>query len=409
MFTKFSLPTFLGRIYSYLELFGRQHPFTATHAGSSTSPEPGFVLLISGGNVMSTTFRRILYVAAMSALPWTTAEVDAQVNATIQWVQPVEAVFVADLTPLGADRNPDFIAITLTQPAGRSQNIVLELNARMESPDRLQIVRGTTDPFLFTGTVRRITNRDMASRSSDVEITDYEVDPQSERLARSATLPTGTYVFGVVVRTPTGLVLGSDEVRLSIGSPTRLQLLSPGVVVGDAPPVITTPSPRFSWTPDQEVAGAAAAYRLTVARADGAASGEEAIQGFASWQTVTGSTTAFYPGSAEALPLEPGATYAWQVTREVRTTAGVETVESPIYWFRMAESGAGGGERASADEAVAQRVEQLATMLGIAELTGKWTVASVTVDGRPAPLDGVSELLAAIAAGQVQVLSIRVR
>jgi hypothetical protein len=31
------------------------------------------------------------------------------------------------------------------------------------------------------------------------------------------------------------------------------------------------------------------------------------------------------------------------------------------------------------------------------------------VDGRAAPMDGVSELLAAIAAGQVQVMSIRVK
>jgi hypothetical protein len=174
--------------------------------------------------------------------------------------------------------------------------------------------------------------------------------------------------------------------------------------------VVTTPSPRFLWTPDQEITGAGAGgYRVTVARADGAASGEEAIQGFASWQTVTTATTAFYPGSAEALPLEPGATYAWQVTREVRTSAGIETLESPIYWFRMADAGGGATERASADKAVAQRVEQLAAMLGISELTGKWAVASVMVDGRAAPLDGVSDLLAAIAAGQVQVISIRVR
>jgi hypothetical protein len=128
-------------------------------------------------------------VAAMSALPWTASGVAAQVNATIQLVQPVEAIFVADLTPMGADRNPDFIAITLTQPAGRSQQLVLEINARMESPDRLQIVRGTTDPFLLSEPVRRITNRDIARPNSDVEVTDYEVDPQSERLARSSTLP----------------------------------------------------------------------------------------------------------------------------------------------------------------------------------------------------------------------------
>jgi hypothetical protein len=357
---------------------------------------------------MSAKFRTILCAAAVSALPAAAAEAAAQVGATIQWVHPVEAVFVADLTPQGASRNPDFIAITLT--TSRSQTVVMELSARMESPDRFQIVRGNTDPFQLSGPVRRITNRDFATRGSDVEITDYEVDPQTERLTRSSSLPAGTYVFGVVIRTPLGVVLDSDEVRVTIGAPSRLQLISPGLPVGSSPPLITSPAPRFLWSADGDVTGAGAAtYRLTVARADGAASGEEAMQGFASWQTVTSGTTAFYPGSAEALPLEPGATYAWQVTREVRTSAGVEQLESPIYWFRMGQSGSRGTARASADEAVSQRVEQLAALLGIDELAGRWQVSSVTVDGRTVALDGVEELLAAIAAGQVTVLSIRVR
>jgi hypothetical protein len=48
-------------------------------------------------------------------------------------------------------------------------------------------------------------------------------------------------------------------------------------------------------------------------------------------------------------------------------------------------------------------------MLGIEELAGRWQVSSVLVDGRTVPMDGVEALLAAIAAGQVTVLSIRVR
>jgi hypothetical protein len=357
---------------------------------------------------MSAKFLRIFCAAAAVTLPGTAAEAVAQVQATIQWVQPVEAVFVADLTPLGAGRNPDFIAITLT--TSRTQSVILELNARMESPDRLQIVSGTTNVFALVAPVLRITNRDLAQSGGRYRITDYDVDPQSDRLAKSSSLPAGTYVFGVTVRTPNGVVLDSDEVRVTIGAPSRLQLLSPGLPVGNPPPVITTPSPRFLWSTDGPVSGAGAAtYRLTVARADGAASGEEAIQGFASWQTVVTGTTAFYPGSAEALPLEPGATYAWQVTREVRTSAGVEQLESPIFWFRMGEPGSPGAERANANEAVEQRIAQLATMLGIEELAGRWVVASVTVDGRPVASDGVEELLAAIAAGQVTVLNLRVR
>ena len=42
--------------------------------------------------------------------------------------------------------------------------------------------------------------------------------------------------------------------------------------------------------------------------------------GVASWESLTTNTTVFYPASAEALPLEAGSTYVWQVVREIRTS-----------------------------------------------------------------------------------------
>jgi hypothetical protein len=334
-----------------------------------------------------------------------------QVGVTLQWIYPVETFYVSDLTPYAEGNHPDLLGITLMEGTGRGQTVSLEVRVVQEAPVRRQMFVGTTDPFLLQG-VRRITNRDLTRKGNDVAIEDYEVG-DIDALVQTGRLPAGAYLFTVTARGVAGVSLGSGELRLVIGAPTRIDPLGPGTLVGDAPLIVTTPSPRFMWSTDGASSGLGTAmYTLRVVRADGASSAEEAMQGFASWQTVTSQTSAIYPGSAEALPLEAGATYAWQVTREVRTSVGIDRIESPIYWFTMAASASrnsGVGVGSAAERAMRSRLEQLYRALGLAELIGYYKVTGLMVDGRSWPIDGVEELLAAIAAGEVPLISIRVR
>jgi hypothetical protein len=358
---------------------------------------------------MIATHPRILGVVLLTSLMATAGRASGQVGVTLQWVYPVETVYVSDLTPYGEGNHPDFLAITLTEGTGRPQTIGLEIRVLQESPAQRQMFLGNTDPFLLEG-VRRLTNRDLTRKGNDVVIEDYEVG-DVDALVQTGRLPAGTYLFTATARGAGGVALGSGDLRLVVGAPTRIDPLGPGTLVGDAPLIVTTPSPRFMWSTDGVSSGmGSATYTLRVVRADGAGSAEEAMQGFASWQTVTTQTSVIYPGSAEALPLEAGATYAWQVTREVRSTDGVERIESPIYWFTMAASASGNtGVGAAADRAMRSRLEQLYRSLGLTELMGYYKVTGLRVDGRAMPIDGVEELLAAIAAGEVPLISLRVR
>jgi hypothetical protein len=353
----------------------------------------------------------------LTLLPSLASEAAAQVGVTLQWIYPVETVYVSDFTPTSGGQNPDFLSVTLVEGTGRDQQITLELGISMEQPNPGLLFRGTTDPFVLRG-VRRITNRELARSGTDVSFQSYEVGADNEAILQTGTLPSGTYLFRAVVRSAQGIELDQDEVRLTLGNPTRVELLSPGRPVGESPPLLSTPSPRFLWSADGSISGAGfASYTLRVARADGASSGEEAMQGFAAWQTVISQTSAMYPGSAQALPLEPGGTYAWQVTREVRTSGGVERLESPIYWFRMATTGTqGSGSSASSslasgvNQAVGMRLGELFRAIGLGEeLAGFSRVTGVLVDGRAVAVNGVEELLAAIAAGEITVKSIRIR
>jgi hypothetical protein len=364
---------------------------------------------------MSTTYPGALGALLLTFLPLMAEEAAAQVGITLQWIYPVETVYVSDFIPRPGGQNPDFVSITLMESTGRDQQVTLELSIAMEQPDPGLLFRGITDPFVLRG-VRRITNRELTGRGSDVSFQDYDVGTDNEAILQTGTLPSGTYLVRAVVRSAQGVELDQDEVTLTLGNPTRVELLAPGRPVGEPPPLVSTPSPRFLWSADGSITGAGfASYTLRVARADGASSGEEAMQGFASWQTVLSQTSTLYPGSAQALPLEPGGTYAWQVTREVRTSGGVERLESPIYWFRMgtggmAQSGAGRSLLSGANQAVAMRLSELFRAIGLAEeLAGFSTVTGVLVDGRAVPVTGVAELLAAIAAGEITIKSIRVR
>ena len=91
-------------------------------------------------------------------------------------------------------------------------------------------------------------------------------------------------------------------------------------------------------------------------------------------------------------------------TRELRSSGGTELVESPVYWFRV---GGPGGPAAAG--ALALRFAALLRALGLSELDGFTPVGATLQDGRVLPLDKLEELLAAIQAGEVAVLSAQVR
>jgi hypothetical protein len=331
------------------------------------------------------------------------ASSSAQVQVSIRRLAPVEAIYLADLLPGSPGARPDLLGITLISQG--TSSVVLEVEVAREDPSPVQIFRGTTDPFTLQGGALHLTARDLAMDGGAYAITDYAVndDLLSDPGLQSGRLPAGTYVFTVTARAPQGGELDSDELRITLGAVSRVDLLAPGAQAdAGAPPIVPGPTPRFLWS--AEGGSSAARYRLRVVRVDGEGSAVEAVQaGFPVWETVTSLTSAFYPASAQAIRLEPGGTYAWQVTREVGTSGGDELVESPIYWFRIA--GEGGGT-----DAADPRFAILLRSLGLSpELDGFTPVGARTSDGRVIPLPELEALLAAIAGGEIPLLSVRVQ
>jgi hypothetical protein len=119
--------------------------------------------------------------------------------------------------------------------------------------------------------------------------------------------------------------------------------------------------------------------------------------------------TAIYPSSVEAIQLEAGASYAWQIIRYVETSSGTVDIESPIFWFKM-EDPAAGVVGASVDEEVDQMIDQIQEMQGVGDqLEGYQPTGQVIVDGQPMNLNALRNLLEQILNGQLQVGTIIIR
>ena len=443
--------------------------------------------------------------------------VGAQVAVSVQWLYPMETLYLADLSGYTQSRQPEFLSVSLLNGAAQPQQIVLEVTFDRLRPSSAQIFLGTTDPFVLSGTGRRLTNRDLSCENCEVGIENAQLADDFETLlAESGRFPAGSYLVTVRALQPGGVELDRGSATFELANPSRIELLSPGRPFGDTPEILSgqtprfvwssdagmasgggeytirvvrveaaasaedaiqgfanwegmttattalypgsvsaiplepggtyawqvvravrssagtdplespiyspgrpfgdTPeilsgqTPRFVWSSDAGMASGGGEYTIRVVRVEAAASAEDAIQGFANWEGMTTATTALYPGSVSAIPLEPGGTYAWQVVRAVRSSAGTDPLESPIYWFRMAEAQIGADQGSGGDVGAGNQLALLAQLLGLGdELSGFRPTGQILVDGQPVPADQLEELLRAIQAGEISINSINVR
>jgi len=266
-------------------------------------------------------------------------------------------------------------------------------------------------------------NRELGREDSPFEEdeSDYDEEAAGElagTILQSGLLPSGTYYFTVEVLDEAGqLVPGASAVHaLWVSNPSRVDLVGPGGLFGGHLPVIATSTPQFFWSTDALAdvilpsGRVSAGFQIRVVKVEGAPTAEEAMQGFAVWEeTVENQTTVVYPSSVEAMALELGETYAWQVVRQVETSGGIRGIESDIFWFKM-EDPTGGLIGSGIEEAVAQMLEQILELHGVAgEVEGYQPTGQVLIDGRPVDLNSLRNLLEQVLSGQLQIATIIIR
>jgi len=161
-----------------------------------------------------------------------------------------------------------------------------------------------------SGTVELDAGPSVRSFTTSDIITWEELDYEEELLEsvyRSGRLPEGEYTVEVEVRDLTETLLARTEASFTIAYPEPPELIAPA----EAAPLITS-NPTFQWTPVVLPAGHTVSYLFKVVELLEGQAPETAIDRNPSHHEArTSGTVLTYP--VDALPLERGRTYVWQV------------------------------------------------------------------------------------------------
>lgn len=241
-------------------------------------------------------------------------------------------------------------------------------------------------------------------------------------------LADGQYSFHVVVRSGSssdeGSLIVSDEVieTIVVTTPTSLNLIGPGGALADSSQnVIFSPYPIFQWE-TEPCPGCESFIRIAKFDSDSHSSPEEAIQDVTTfpmdqtkgWESVGIATNFQYPLS-DAIDLEPGETYVWQVQKALPTTEGTESFTSPIFAFKLADL----TETTTAGAQMLHPVlQQLMELMGESQfrayfgpdgdLGGFEPSGTYVVNGMEVSVDEVFRLLRQFTEGSQNIISISV-
>tara|TARA_Y100000588_G_C14187242_1_gene896382 strand:+ start:272 stop:1468 length:1197 start_codon:yes stop_codon:yes gene_type:complete len=171
-----------------------------------------------------------------------------------------------------------------------------------------------------------------------------EMEEMFNAIVQTGRLPNGIYTFRIAIITEEGQEIVEEDI-LNISNPSMLQLITPGGALADTLiNEVYTSFPILQWESDPCNITSDCEYFIRVSEFNPQehSSIDQAIesvtrlpldqsQGFES--VGFGVTTFQYPTSAG--DLEPGKIYAWQVKKDLLTTAGTEELLSNILVFKI--------------------------------------------------------------------------
>ena len=158
-------------------------------------------------------------------------------------------------------------------------------------------------------------------------------------------LADGNYTFRVTIKSGLkGNLSITDDIMetVQVTSSTSLNLISPGGELADSlQNIIFSPYPIFQWDTNP-CQGCESFIRVAKFDPNLHSSINEAINDITvlpvnqseNWKSAGFATNYQYPFS-DAIDLEPGSIYVWQVQKKLPTTEGVEAFTSPIFAFKL--------------------------------------------------------------------------
>jgi len=265
----------------------------------------------------------------------------------------------SDPSPYVADWEADPSIVTLVLSYTGAGNVAFYLDGRMTRGSET-IVAGRSTPFEFVRPSQVVlTTRDGIWETNSVT---YQATLR-DQLEQTGRLPDGEYQFCVDVRqglpeAGPGALLAAECAPFSITAPQPPTLITPA----DGESVIQ-PFPTFVWTPVLLGPNTRVGYHLRLAPVLPGQSPLEAINNLPTFESDLAAAVMSYP--QDALPLDQGGRYVWQVQAidDAGQPVGERQGKSEIWSFTV---GAGPGEPAFGG----RMPDTLTLIAGVARLRG---------------------------------------
>jgi hypothetical protein len=211
-------------------------------------------------------------------------------------IQPFPSPYYSDW-----QANPNIGSLTVMNNTGSAGTVQIYFTIT-DQMNRV-VVSGTSDPQTIAAGAIKVYDSPYQVAGSATH------DARIERIAsRTGRLPEGSYTACAAAADESGFVLAQSCADFSIAYPDPPELLGP-----DDGADLTDTSPLFQWTPVQVPAGYQLTYDLRIVEVlPGQLPSEALRSNIPVYEDLDAMGTVLrYP--VEALPLEPGKTYAWSV------------------------------------------------------------------------------------------------
>lgn len=295
-------------------------------------------------------------------------------NATLT-IAPAPSPFLSDWA-----RNPTIAQLSIFYSGTTSESYRVE--AIITERRRGELGRGISGvkDIAFGPASAQLTTQDLVDWAA------FNYDPSlRSQIVRTGLLPEGDYQICARIRNQFGgalLTQACSDFRIQY--PESPQLIAPSTGSG-----VSVAQPTFQWVPVQAPAEAGVRYRVRIAKRLPGQAPAIALQANVPQHEGESGGAAFYVYPLDALPLDTGATYVWQVqtlTRDgVPFSAGGRPSE--IWSFAWGPGGVGGPRR------VADRpfTDTLTLVPGLARLRGL-SLVNATESDFDVRLDGAAVL-----------------
>ena len=217
----------------------------------------------------------------------------------------------------------DMWNLTLTNTS--SESLKVYLYGTVESITDGLIFEGTSAVF---GLTPHFSGRIEPYRLEPVDA-DYSNAEYEEIVMKTGTMPEGTYTICVYVKDArTNEELGSDCIIRPIKQPSPPELINP-----QDEGTLTEQLPIFLWTPPMPLRmGEFVTYQLNIVELLDGQVPIEAMEANPAWFTDKNIISTSYQFPISARPLEPGKSYAWQVTA-INEKQNYEIGKSEVWSF----------------------------------------------------------------------------